>query len=75
MRGTAGGDRHQAIVEENVLLQLENLQTYPAVRGALAEKRVELHGWVYDLAGRQMHYYDDAQHRFVAFLPDSTANL
>ena len=71
-RGAAGGDRHRAVVEENVLLQLENLRTYPAVRGALAQKQIELHGWVYDLAARQMAYHDAAQQRFVVFAPDST---
>ena len=70
-RGTVGGDRHQAIVEENVLLQLENLQTHPAVRDALAHQQIELHGWVYDLASRQIRYYDPAQRRFVAFSADS----
>jgi len=66
-RGAAGGDRHQAVVEENVLLQLENLQTHPAVRDALAHQQIELHGWVYDLARRQIQYYDFTQHRFVTF--------
>ncbi len=67
VRGAAGADRHQAIVEENVLLQLENLQTYPAVRDALAHQQIELHGWVYDLARRQIYYHDAARQRFVTF--------
>ncbi len=69
-RGSQTGDaRHQAIVEENVLLQLENIQTYPAVRHALDENRVELHGWVFDLAERQLRYYDASQGFFVLFSP------
>ncbi len=64
-RGAAGADRHQAIVEENVLLQLENLQTHPAVRDALAHQQIELHGWVYNLARREIQYYDPAQRRFL----------
>lgn len=71
-RGLTGDSRHQAIVEENVLLQLENLQTYGAVRRALAENRLELHGWVYDLAGHQLRYYDAPQGRFVIFSPASS---
>ncbi len=39
---------HQAVVEENVLLQLANLRTYPAVLAAMAGRRVRLHGWIYD---------------------------
>lgn len=69
-RGLATGDaRHQAIVEQNVLLQLSNLQTYTPVRRALDEQRLELHGWVYDLAERQLHFYDTAQGRFTLFSP------
>ena len=68
-QGLTGDDRHPAIVEANVLLQLENLQTYGAVRRALNENRLELHGWVYDLSRRQMRFYDVAQKRFVGFSP------
>ncbi len=52
-----------------MLLQLENLQTYGAVRRALNENRLELHGWVYDLSRCQMRFYDTAQKRFVIFSP------
>ena len=48
---------------------LENLRSYPAVRHALDENRVELHGWVYDLAERQLCYYDASQGVFVRFSP------
>lgn len=68
-RGLAGPARHQTIVEENVLLQLENLQTYTAVQRALNEGRLELHGWVYDLAERGVRYYDPVQGHFVTFSP------
>jgi carbonic anhydrase len=69
--GLVGDARHRAIVEENVLLQLENLQTYAAVRRALVENRLELHGWIYDLSGRQMHFYDATQGSFVSFSSSS----
>src|SRR5688572_13602836 len=36
-----------AAVEENVLVQLENLRTHPAVESALARGELSLHGWVY----------------------------
>jgi carbonic anhydrase len=72
-RGLAGDERHRAIVEENVLLQVENLQTYDAVRRALQDDRLEIHGWVYDLAGRQMSYFDAAHGRFVLYALDSVS--
>lgn len=70
-RGLTGESRHQAIVEENVLLQLENLKTYAAVQRALDGNRLELHGWVYDLAERQLRYYEPTQDCFVTFSPAS----
>jgi carbonic anhydrase len=65
--GLVDDARHRAIVEENVLLQLGNLQTYDAVRRALVENRLELHGWVYDLVEHQMSFYDATQGSFVNF--------
>ncbi len=41
--------RHRAIVEENVRLQLEHLHRYPFVRRATREGRLRTHGWVYDM--------------------------
>ncbi|MEU3569410.1 carbonic anhydrase [Kitasatospora sp. NPDC036755] len=38
-----------ALVRQNVLAQLANLATHPSVARALAEGRVALHGWVYDI--------------------------
>jgi carbonic anhydrase len=41
--------RWVAAVEENVLVQLENLRTHPAVAAKLARGELNLHGWVYSL--------------------------
>ncbi|MEV4398277.1 carbonic anhydrase [Nonomuraea sp. NPDC049607] len=38
-----------ALVRQNVLAQLANLATHPSVARALAEGKVALHGWVYDI--------------------------
>jgi len=37
------------LIHENVIAQLTNIRTHPAVAVALAEKRLTLHGWVYDI--------------------------
>ena len=47
----------QQLVYENVVAQLENLLTYPVLQRALDENRVELHGWVYDLAAATLKVY------------------
>lgn len=36
-----------ATIKENVLLQIENLKTIPCVAEALAEGKLNLHGWIY----------------------------
>jgi carbonic anhydrase len=41
--------RMQLIVEENVRLQLEHLQEYPFIRRAMQQKKLNIHGWVYDM--------------------------
>lgn len=51
-------ERHQAIVEHNVVLQLQNLQSYPFIQKQLDARKLELHGWVYYLEKPGIGYYD-----------------
>lgn len=46
--------RMQLIVEENVRLQLEHLREYPFVRNAMQEKKLSIHGWVYDMSNGEI---------------------
>ncbi|MFJ8476890.1 carbonic anhydrase [Kitasatospora sp. NPDC094011] len=46
---TAPGGDVPALVRQNVLAQLANLATHPSVARALAERKLALHGWVYDI--------------------------
>ncbi|WP_409473126.1 carbonic anhydrase [Streptomyces sp. HC307] len=39
-----------ALVRQNVLAQLASLATHPSVARALAQQKVTLHGWVFDIA-------------------------
>ncbi|MFF7753288.1 carbonic anhydrase [Streptomyces sp. NPDC007971] len=49
--GTAAGPQTVgALVRQNVYAQLTNLATHPSVARALAQKKVTLHGWVFDIA-------------------------
>ncbi|MBC8088352.1 MAG: carbonic anhydrase [Phycisphaerae bacterium] len=54
-----------ACVQENVLAQLENLKTHPAVAARLARGRINLHGWVYKIETGQIFSYDPAQGQFT----------
>ncbi|WP_248749270.1 carbonic anhydrase [Pseudomonas sp. MWU15-20650] len=61
-----------SMVRENVIAQLANIQTHPSVRLALEEKRVTLHGWVYDIESGCIQAFDGHTGQFVA-LADNPA--
>jgi carbonic anhydrase len=51
--------------EENVLAQLDNLQTHPAVASRLARGDLKIYGWVYNIATGSVLTYDIEQGHFV----------
>jgi carbonic anhydrase len=57
--------RLTATVEENVLVQLENLRTHPAVAAALARQDLKLHAWVYKFETGQVFAYDPEQAQYL----------
>jgi carbonic anhydrase len=64
--GLLDGDRLlTATVEENVLVQLENLRTLPAVGSRLVRGDLHLHGWVYKIATGEVFAYDVESAQFV----------
>jgi len=54
-----------ATVEENVLVQLENLRTLPAVGSRLVRGDLHLHGWVYKIETGEVFAYDLESGQFV----------
>lgn len=54
-----------ATVEENVLVQLENLRTHPAVAAALGRGALKLHGWVYEFETGQVFSYRPESEQYV----------
>ena len=64
--GHLEGDRLlTATVEENVLVQIENLQTLPAVGSRLVRGDLHLHGWVYEIETAEVFAYDEGNGQFV----------
>jgi carbonic anhydrase len=64
--GHLEGDRLiTATVEENVLVQLENLRTLPAVASRLVRGDLHLHGWVYKIETGDVFDYDFTSGQFV----------
>ncbi|WP_426809062.1 carbonic anhydrase [Pseudomonas sp. WOUb67] len=56
----------EAMVRENVIAQLANIQTHPSVRLALEEGRVTLHGWIYDIESGLIEAFDGSTDTFVS---------
>jgi carbonic anhydrase len=46
--------RLEAIIKENVRLQLEHLRRFPIVREAEADGRIRLHGLYFDIASGEL---------------------
>ncbi|POR52158.1 carbonic anhydrase [Paraburkholderia eburnea] len=64
----------QALVEENVRLQLTHLRTHPAVAARVAQNQLQLQGWVYDIGQGTVAIFDDTRGRFES-LGEARARL
>ena len=53
-----------AVTEENVITQLKNLRSHPAVANRLREGNLALHGWVYHIGPGVVTAYDEKSGRF-----------
>jgi carbonic anhydrase len=73
-RGTSMGEHAELeeLISENVLLQLNHLRTHPSVAGAMAQDKLALYGWVYDIGNGHVKTYDSDAKRFV-FVEDRPA--
>ena len=58
-------ERVDDMVRENVIEQLAHLRTHPCVAQALAERRINLHGWVYDIGSGAIDALDGKSGKFV----------
>ncbi len=54
-----------ATVEENVLVQLENLRTLPAVASRIVRGDLRLHGWVYKIETGEVFGYQPQSGQYV----------
>ena len=56
----------ETIVEENVLAQIENLRTHPAVMSRLSKGKLTLHAWVYDIEDGNVYAFDPSTGQFTS---------
>jgi carbonic anhydrase len=66
--------RLDALIRDNVLTQLDNLLTHPAVEEAILNKQLRVHGWVYDIATGGVDNYDARIQKFVPLTPETFAD-
>jgi carbonic anhydrase len=67
-----GEDLLEITTAENVLTQIDNLQTYPIVHSRLRQGRLNIYGWIYDIESGEVLAYDSESH---AFLPINHISL
>lgn len=57
-----------SLIRSNVVAQLANLRAQPSVARALAEGRLTVHGWYYDILTGNIERYDEQKKRFFPLL-------
>ena len=58
-------ERIDGMVRANVIAQLNNIRTHPSVALGIAQKRLNLHGWVYDIETGSLDALDESTGNFV----------
>jgi carbonic anhydrase len=60
-------DQHEtltSLIEQNILLQMNHLRSHPSVAGRLAQGKVGISGWVYDIAQGTVSVYNETKAKF-----------
>jgi carbonic anhydrase len=74
-RDLEGEELLTAAIEENVLSQLENLRTHPAVRSHIARGELALYGWVYKMETGEVFQYEHATGQYVPITKKSDLSV
>ncbi|RUM67986.1 MAG: carbonic anhydrase [Sulfurospirillum sp.] len=56
---------YSATEKFNVIEQIKNLLTYPAVKRKVADGSIFIQGWYYHLHNGELEYFDPIEHRFL----------
>ncbi|MGE5026916.1 MAG: carbonic anhydrase [Betaproteobacteria bacterium] len=63
MHGTLPESQQRACEQEAILVSLDNLLTFPWILERVAQKKLSLHGWYFDLEhGELLRYNPDSNH-------------
>jgi carbonic anhydrase len=64
-QGVSAEELVKTATQENVLVQIENLRTHPAVMSKLMRGELTLHAWVYDIELGEVYAFDPDKGQFV----------
>jgi len=74
--GPGNSPRHVCdAIRENVVQQLQHLQTHPAVAEKLVSREIMLHGWIYYIGTGDVLAYDHASKSFVPLLGEVNPDI
>jgi carbonic anhydrase len=65
--GLSGGEMLAVTSEENVLVQMENLRTYPVVKKAAREGRLHVHAWFFEIGTAKLYAYNPDKGQYESF--------
>lgn len=63
-----GDSRQRATEKKNIIVQMQNIQTYPFVAQALRQEKLHLHGWYYDIGKGSICAYNQDKDIFEEIL-------
>ena len=61
----SGEELIETLVAENVLIQIENLKTYPMIRAKLHQCKLRIYGWIYEIETGEVLAYDSKTHTYL----------
>jgi len=73
--GLEGEGGLRCLTEENVISQLQNLRTLPAVAAALSNGALRVHGWIYDIEHADLYAFDLSTGKFAPITANSDESL
>jgi len=56
---------HNQLAQMSVLKQMEHLKTYPLVQERIKEKKLNIHGWYFDIAKGDVYSFEEEFNRFI----------
>jgi carbonic anhydrase len=61
----SGEELLEIMIAENVLTQIENLRTYPAIHSKLYQGQLSIYAWIYHIETGEVLAYDPDRHAYV----------